>query len=146
MSATPAYLLSFQFDTIICILGNICGDQCTEHGKYCHCGSDQPFTWRKGVYCCSDIPCVKNQDGNVTCSSGKVLNFREKCAQSCPVEESSLIFLSSSCHDQENCPEESLVSKICRNQSESVFKGEYLEECGTSFHNPNHSLKQSFNP
>ena len=140
-------LLSFQFDTIICILGLICGDQCTSvEGptyRYCHCGSDQPFTWNKVVYCCSDTPCVKNQFGNITCSSGKVLNFREKCAQGCPVRESSFIFLSSSCHDQENCPEGESVSKICRNQSKSVFKG---EKCGTSFHNPNHSLKQSFDP
>ena len=143
MSATPTYLLSFQFDTIICIVGQICGDQCTKHYKYCHCGSDQPFTQEKGVYCCSDTPCVKNPDYSVTCSSGKVLNFREKCAQSCPVGRYTSIFLSSSCHDQENCPQGRQVSKICRNQSESVFRG---DKCGNSFHNPNHSLKQSFDP
>ena len=130
---------------IVCISGWICGDQCVKTWDwYCHCGSDQPFDYKKGVYCCSDTPCVK-KDGNVTCSSGKVLNWREKCAQSCPVGSLySYIFLSSSCHDQENCPEGKYVSKICRNQSKSVFKGQYHQECGTSFHNPNHSLKQSF--
>ena len=118
---------------------------------YCHCGSNQPFNHEKGVYCCTDTPCMKNKDGNVTCSSGKVLKFREKCAQLCPIARLQNIFLSSLCNDQESCPEGETVSKVCRNEDESIIS--YNEEiswhtkkCGASFHNPDHLLKQSFKP
>ena len=139
-------------------LGQICGDQCIDYDydynsrQTCHCNPNESFKQNQGVYCCSDTPCEKNNNGDVTCSSGKKLKYHQKCAKSCPIRSASFISLSSSCPEQERCPDGRIFSKICLGESyrtenlNSILKpqGSSIEKCEPSFHSPDYILEQSY--
>ena len=139
----------------IYVLGRICGDQCVRelpHGwrTTCHCNSTESFDRHQGVYCCSNSPCVQNDNGDVTCSSGKKLEFHQKCAKSCPISWSS-ISLASSCPEQERCLDGDKFSKICLRESYTTEnlnriltpRGDRVK-CEPSVHSPDYVLEQSY--
>ena len=95
---------------------------------------------------------MKNNNGDVTCSSGKKLKFHQKCAKSCPIRSAAWISLASSCAEQERCPDGEFFSKICLGESYTMenlnsimtpqgFNG---EKCEASLHSPDYVLEQSY--
>ena len=137
---------------LIFFLGRICGDQCIDYKQTCQCNPNESFRRNQGVYCCSDTPCGRNNNGDVTCSSGKTLKFHQKCAKSCPIGSFSYISLSSSCPEQERCPDGSRFSKTClveryiTENINSILKPQEssIEKCEPSFHSPDYVLEQSY--
>ena len=121
-------------------LGRICGDKCIDSGRTCTCNPNESLFDQEVYYCCSNTPCVKNNNGDVTCSSGKKLEFHQKCAKSCPIRSKSYVFpgpnvdlywrylisISSSCPEQERCPDGEYFERICLGESYSKM-GEFVK-------------------
>ena len=103
--------------------GYICGDQCLGSGGTCKCGKDsfQGYYFGKN-YCCSFTTCQKDNDGNVECPQGKMLDISKKCDQQCPISTYTWIGISSASCDEEGCPDSTIYSKVCNAQPEKDFK------------------------
>ena len=71
-------------------------------------------------YCCSFTTCQKDNDGNVECPQGKMLDISKKCDQQCPISTYNDIAISSC--DAEDCTDSILHSTVCNRQPEKDFK------------------------
>ena len=62
----------------------LCGDQCTNNEKVCHCGQTNMTRLHSATFtCCNQSPCVKDSNENVQCFNGQKQGFWTPCHGKC---------------------------------------------------------------